>query len=94
MKTIQEFFANAVSSNPELRAKINAAQSPAEIVKLATAAGYAFTEEALSSVIDTLTGKSEELSDAELETVAGGMMCTYSAYTKQATSGNTKCCYG
>ncbi len=91
MKTIQEFFANAVSSNPELQAQINAAKSSAEIVKLAAAAGYALAEEAIVSFISGV-GQSEELSDSDLASVAGGQRPDKP--TTQVTSqGVTKCCW-
>ena len=91
MKTIQEFFADAASSNPELQAQINAAQNTAEIVKLAATAGYALTEEAIVNFISG-AGKSEELSDSDLASVAGGMRPD--GKTSMVTSsGVTKCCW-
>ena len=86
MKTIQEFFAN-----PELQAQINAAKNTAEVVKLAIAEGYAATEEAIVSFI-TGAGQSEELSDSDLSSVAGGLKP--SKISDQVTSvGVTKCCW-
>jgi predicted ribosomally synthesized peptide with nif11-like leader len=90
MKTIQAFFADAVAKNPELQAEVNAAQSPAEIVKLAAVAGYTLTEEAIVNFIARGAGQSEELSDSDLASVAGGMMAAYSA--QPTNSGVTKCC--
>ncbi|MEI6414822.1 MAG: Nif11-like leader peptide family RiPP precursor [Pseudomonadota bacterium] len=94
MSTIRTFFAKMVTNNPEWQAKINAAESAADIVKLGAAAGYSFTEEAVTSFIESLKSGSHELLSEELETVAGGMPCTFSAYTKHATGQGTKCCYG
>ncbi len=90
MKTIQEFFADAVSNNPELQAKIDAAKNSAEIVKLAAAAGYALAEEAIVGFVSG-AGKSEELSDSDLASVAGGMRANKTSIV--TSSGVTKCCW-
>jgi predicted ribosomally synthesized peptide with nif11-like leader len=91
MTTIQAFFADVVAKNPELQAKINAAKNSAEIVKLAVAAGYTLTEEAIVNFIAHGAGQSEELSDSDLARVAGGMMADK---TSQVTSsGVTRCCW-
>ena len=93
MKTVQEFFANVVSNNPELKAQIDAARNSADVVRLAAAAGYALTEEAVISFI-TRAGQSEELSDSDLASVAGGQK-PERPITSPITNGTvvTRCCW-
>ncbi len=56
----------ALRDNRELRAKLAAAGSPAEFERLAAAAGFTVSAQ------DFLSGTADDLSDAELEQVAGG----------------------
>jgi predicted ribosomally synthesized peptide with nif11-like leader len=93
MKTIQAFFADAVAKSPELQAKISAAKNSAEIVKLAAIAGYTLTEEAIVNFIAHRAGTSEELSDSDLASVAGGLMPNKPITDVVTSSGVTRCCW-
>ncbi|CAK0779460.1 hypothetical protein CCP4SC76_6900010 [Gammaproteobacteria bacterium] len=73
MSAINNFFMTLVADSPEM-AKVNAAQSLADNVKMGASAGYAFTEEAVTNLITTLKTRSDELSSEELAAVTGGIL--------------------
>lgn len=62
-------FLEAVSSDKEMREKVDTAQTKEEIMEIAKRVGAMLTEEDF----EEKTG--EALSDEELEAVAGGSMC-------------------
>ena len=65
-------FAEATRDDPELRARAVAAKGLEGFVALAADSGYEFTVEDVIHFASALMGASEELSDEELDAVAGG----------------------
>jgi predicted ribosomally synthesized peptide with nif11-like leader len=67
-------FLKRMSTDDAFRAKIEKAQTDADRKKIVKGEGYDFTKEELKSA-----GKSAELSEKELETVAGGSSAAWVA---------------
>lgn len=63
----------ALKTNKDLLDKVNKAKTVDEKIKAAKQAGFTFTAEEFAAA----RGKAGELSDAELETVAGGCGIEY-----------------
>lgn len=70
-------FVERIRSDSEFQAKLADAQGPAERVALAREAGFDVSTEDIGAIRSTLG--IEELSDEELERVAGGMSTTTAA---------------
>ena len=73
-------FIEKVKADTSLQEKLKAAASPEAAVEIAKDAGFAITAENLQS----MQPKSQELSDEELEGVAGGGqggLCIHSCWT-------------
>ncbi len=62
-------FRNAVADSTDLQEKVKAG---ADLVTLAKESGYEFTQEELESGWEELQKSDEELTDFELDVVAGG----------------------
>ncbi|MEI6414825.1 MAG: Nif11 family protein [Pseudomonadota bacterium] len=84
MSAINNFFMTLVADSPEWMAKVNAAQNPADIVRMGASAGYAFTEEAVTSLMTSLRAGLEDLPPDELAAATGGI---------QVVSGSPYACY-
>lgn len=65
--------------NVQLQQQVKEAANLAEAIKLITTAavekGYSFTQESVAQVISGLMLEEQELSEAELQAVAGGLRC-------------------
>jgi predicted ribosomally synthesized peptide with nif11-like leader len=68
-ESVTQFF-SAVSSDSRLQEKLTIATNPQSVVGIAKECGYSFTTEELKAVLTTANER--ELSDNELEAVAGG----------------------
>ena len=69
---VVDFF-QAAESNQSLLEQLSSANSAASIVEMAATSGYQFTESDLTSVVaQAQQMEDSELSDSELEAVAGG----------------------
>jgi predicted ribosomally synthesized peptide with nif11-like leader len=80
-------FVERLANDAEFRAQVESAPDPATKKKLVQAAGYDFDMADISAVLPQSAGG--ELSDAELEGVAGGSADTsmaVTAYTISATA--------
>ena len=76
---VLDFFAQALQ-NPELIAKLKSLVDPKEIIAIAESQGYIFTEAELLEVqkqkLEQSLQLTDELSEGQLETVAGGVRRT------------------
>lgn len=63
-------FVHQIAQDGSLRVRVEATKSPDEVVRIGREAGYDFTADELR--IAAVTLRKEELSDSELESVAGG----------------------
>jgi predicted ribosomally synthesized peptide with nif11-like leader len=63
-------FMNHVEANTSLQEKLEPINSPEELIRLARQEGYEFTTEEIKSV--TSSAQPEELSEEQLDAVAGG----------------------
>lgn len=63
-----------IAADPELVARLNACQNPDEAYKLASSLQDGFTQEEFVSAMKDLDAavKADDLSDADLEKIAGG----------------------
>jgi hypothetical protein len=65
--------------NTQLQQQVKAAANVVEAITLITTAGvqqgYAFTQERIAQVLGGLMPEEQELSEAELQAVAGGIHC-------------------
>lgn len=68
-------FFQALEKNPVLLERLNTVEDPAEVVKIAKSElGYDFTTEELNSALAAMkTSQESELSEEQLESVAGGL---------------------
>ena len=67
--TIDIFFRQAVADNADLQEKVRAG---ADLVALGKKSGFEFTQEELETGWEELQKSDEELTDFELDVVAGG----------------------
>jgi predicted ribosomally synthesized peptide with nif11-like leader len=65
-------FAEEISRNPQLRAGVNAAKSPNDVIALGGQRGYSFTEKDLQAYDKHLDELSSSISKEELARIAGG----------------------
>lgn len=80
-ETVREFF--QVAENDEaLQEMIKAANSSMNVVQIAAEKGYEFTELELQAVMQKAVAEDGDLSEEELDAVAGGMV---------APSGGVRC---
>ena len=74
IQNIKELLQNA-----QLQQQVKEAANLEEALKLITAAaaekGYSFTQESVAQAITGLMSEGQELSEAELQSVAGGLRC-------------------
>lgn len=75
--------------NSQLQQQVKEAANLAEAIKLITIAGvqkgYSFTQESLTQAIGKLMLEEQELSEEDLQAVAGGLMSTH-------VTGTGRCC--
>lgn len=72
-ETVREFF--KVAENDEaLQEMIKAADSSMNVVQIAAEKGYEFTELELQAVMQKTVAEDGDLSEEELDAVAGGML--------------------
>lgn len=64
-------FYQVLENDQELQERIKAVNNSADIVRIASEKGYVFTEQELEIAAQALTN--EELSEKQLEAVAGGV---------------------
>jgi predicted ribosomally synthesized peptide with nif11-like leader len=90
-ETVKKFLKQA-ESTPELQSKIKAVpKGPAsikEVVKIASAAGFSFTEKDYEDAVEEMLAEKHAagaLSDSELALISGGLMCVSSDKTKTCT---------
>ena len=89
-------FRQQVLQDPALAEQFKAAQSPDEFANLAVQLGqqmgYNFTaEEVMAAIAQQFSSKPIELSDAQLEAVAGGGDTNYTCPSTNATANETCC---
>lgn len=63
-------FVHQIAQDGSLRARVEASRLPDEVVRIGHEAGHDFTADELRTAADAL--RKEELSDTQLESVAGG----------------------
>ena len=63
-------FVQQVAQDQSLKARVEAVQTPDEVVRIAREAGFDLSGDELKAAVLRLSGR--ELSDKELEAVAGG----------------------
>lgn len=76
-------FVQQIAQDGSLRARVEATRSPDDVVRIGREAGYDFTGEELRTAADTL--RKDELSDSQLESVAGGGYLTDAAGAVSST---------
>ena len=73
-------FVTMVATNPELSRQLDAVNDSEDVVKLAAANGYAFTADEIKSAAHEsrvqMEQGSDELSEEDLDAVAGGLFGT------------------
>ncbi len=77
-------FADAAVTDPELRARCQAAPGLDALVAVAAGAGFEVTEAEMRGFLESVRAGSRELADDELEAVAGGVNINNSHRVDQA----------
>ncbi|MEH1770624.1 Nif11-like leader peptide family natural product precursor [Nostoc sp.] len=83
----------AAESNPTLLKELHSAQGPETVLTIAAERGFEFSESELLSVMQEkqLSFASEDLSDEQLEAIAGGKgNVTANTYTETTYNGKIK----
>jgi predicted ribosomally synthesized peptide with nif11-like leader len=73
-------FIEKLGSDESLLNQVNSAENNADRMQLAKDAGFNFSTDEFNSVIDQLSG--EELSEDDLDSVAGGFSINYTKFLK------------